>query len=109
MRGATHAGARMDEQSTKMQRLAQIEDPAALLEGVLTHAPIALQLVALDGQSLFVNRAFVELFGVEPAPESNVHRDEVPIPTPRTLFDRALQGQTAHEGPSWYELEVRPS
>src|SRR5258706_14238464 len=98
----------MDDLSRIRQRWGKVEDLAALLDGVLSHAPIALQIVGADGRCFFVNRAFVDLFGVEPAAESNVFGDETAIAEPlRALLHRAFGGETVREGPSWHDLEER--
>ena len=51
-------------------RLAQIPDPVAVLEGIFALSPVGLQDYRVDGRSLLGNRAFLELFGSEPPPES---------------------------------------
>ena len=64
-------------ESSQSLRLDGIEDVRALLEAIFEHSPVAYQVYRADGRSLFVNRAFVELFKVAPPPEYNVLEDDV--------------------------------
>src|SRR5215467_14222187 len=56
--------------------LADIGDPAFLLQTLFTEAPVAFAVARADGRCLLVNRVFRELFGAVPPPDYNMFRDE---------------------------------
>jgi signal transduction histidine kinase len=85
-------------------RLAQIPDPLAVLEGIFALAPVGLQVYRVDGRSLLVNRAFLQLFGSEPPPEYNVLKDEIAEKSGvLSLIHRAFAGETVHVPAIWYD------
>jgi signal transduction histidine kinase len=86
------------------QRLAGIVDPLALLEGIFTHSPVALQIYRADGHCLLVNQAFLDLFGAEPPPEYNVLEDDIAEKAGVLgLIRRAFTGETVSIPPVWYD------
>ena len=85
-------------------RLAQVDDPQALLKGIFEHSPIALQVYRADGHSLLVNRAFLDLFGGGPPPEYNVFNDSVLEKAGFVaMIRRAFAGETIFVGAHWYD------
>ncbi len=89
------------------ERLSGIEDPTPLLKGVLYHAPSAIQVMAADGQHVFVNKAFVDLFKEHPPPDWNLFRD--PISRAQgvaALAERVLTGETVRAPPHWFVPRV---
>jgi signal transduction histidine kinase/CheY-like chemotaxis protein len=92
------------ELSRVRERLQQVANPMAMLEGVFALAPFAVQVYSSDGHCLLVNRAFRELFGSEPPPDYNVLRDDIAerqgiLP----LIRRAFQGDTIRVPATWYD------
>jgi PAS domain S-box-containing protein len=86
------------------ERLRAIDDPLALLEGIFTYSPLALQIYDSSGRSLLTNRAFRDLFGAEPPPDYNVLEDDIArengvLP----LVERAFGGETVHLPLMWYD------
>jgi two-component system, cell cycle sensor histidine kinase and response regulator CckA len=84
-----------------------VDDPNALLEGILAHAPLAFQIYRADGRCLFVNAAFRALFGAEPPPEYDIFKDE--RLARQGVLDhvrRAFAGETVHMPAHWYEPEA---
>jgi len=55
-------------------RLKQVTDPVALLESIFAYAPVALQIYNTAGHSILTNRAFTDLFGSEPRPNTTCSR-----------------------------------
>jgi len=97
-------GSEANDGSLLSRRLAQVDDPRALLEGIFEHSPIALQVYRADGHSLLVNRAFLELFGGGPPPEYNVLHDNVLEKAGFVdMIRRAFAGETIHVPPHWYD------
>src|SRR5687767_6060557 len=86
------------------QRLADVPDPVAMLEGIFAFSPLGLQIYKASGECLLVNRAFREIFGAEPPPAYNVLRDEI-IEASGALetIRRAFAGETVHIPPIWYD------
>jgi hypothetical protein len=59
-----------------MAQLSGIDDPAVLLAGLFSHAPVGFQIYTADGYSILTNPKFREIFGSEPPPGYNALRDE---------------------------------
>jgi two-component system cell cycle sensor histidine kinase/response regulator CckA len=75
-----------------------------VLEGLFRQSPIAFQVYGADGHSVFVNRAFRDLFGGEPPPEYSVFDDDVLARQGfLTLVRRAFEGEVIHIPPHWYD------
>src|SRR5215470_7723726 len=86
------------------QRLAALDDPATLLEGLFAHSPIPLQIYRPDGHSLLTNRAFRELFGSEPPASYNIFQDDIAAATGILgLIQRAFAGEVVTTPPLWYD------
>jgi PAS domain S-box-containing protein len=86
------------------QRLSNLPDPVAMLEGIFAFSPLGLQIYKASGECLLVNRAFLSIFGTEPSPGYNVLRDEIVkergfLP----IVHRAFQGETVHVPAIWYD------
>jgi signal transduction histidine kinase len=80
-----------------------VGDPAALLASLFAQAPIALQVLDREGRALVVNRAFVAIFGAEPAAGYRAHEDAALVGHGVVaLLDRAFAGETVRFGPLWY-------
>jgi PAS domain S-box-containing protein len=86
------------------ERLGQVSDPVALLEGFFAYAPVGLQIYEPSGRCLLVNQAFRDLFGSAPPPEYNVLEDEIAERQGVLgLIRRAFAGETIAIGPIWYD------
>ncbi|GAC1345781.1 MAG: hypothetical protein NVSMB23_22400 [Myxococcales bacterium] len=86
------------------ERLRAVADPLALLEGIFTYSPLALQIYLPSGQSLLTNRAFRDLFGSEPPPDYNVLEDDIARENGmHALIERAFRGETVHLPVTWYD------
>jgi signal transduction histidine kinase/ActR/RegA family two-component response regulator len=86
------------------QALSGVHHPLTMLQGIFALAPFALQVYRADGRSMFVNRAFVELYGSEPPPDYNLLKDEVVAKAGLTsLVLRAFSGETVHIPAMWYD------
>lgn len=86
------------------ERLAQVDNPAKLLEGILIYAPVGLQIYAADGRCLLVTPAFRELLGAAPAAGFNVREGGAPgEPGLRQWIRRSFAGETVVIPPTWYE------
>ena len=84
--------------------LGQIDDPLRLLQGLFAHSPIGVQLYDASGRSLFVNKAFLEIFGVAPPPEYSVLRDELAARLGVDhLIRAAFEGNTTKLPVVWYD------
>ncbi|HMJ11137.1 MAG TPA: GAF domain-containing protein, partial [Polyangiaceae bacterium] len=84
--------------------LRAVPEPLAMLEGIFAFAPFGLQVYSVEGRSLFVNRAFRELFRSEPPPEYNLFKDEIVARSGLLpLAQRAFQGETLRTPPFWYD------
>jgi PAS domain S-box-containing protein len=91
------------------ERLRQVADPVALLEGLFAYAPVGFQIYRSDGHCLLTNQAFRDLFGSEPPPEYNVLEDEVAARAGvRELTRRAFAGETITTPPFWYDPREQP-
>jgi signal transduction histidine kinase/ActR/RegA family two-component response regulator len=95
----------LGDELVRVQRaLSVVHDPLAMLQSIFALAPFALQVYRADGRSLFVNRAFLELYGTEPPPEYNLLKDEVVAKAGITsLVQRAFAGETVHVPAMWYD------
>jgi signal transduction histidine kinase len=85
-------------------RLADLPDPAALLERLFAFAPVAFQIYRADGRVVLTNAAFRDLFGAVPPSDYNVFQDEVVAA--RGILDpirRAFAGATVRVPPIWYD------
>lgn len=83
----------MSHSKTLAQILKQIESPLELIQSVFAESPHGIQIYDARGHSLYVNEAFLSIFGLEPPPEYCVLRDEIAeshgiLP----LMQRALAG-----------------
>lgn len=97
-------GAGEDRIDEVRQRLAALDDPTTLLEGLFAHSPIPLQIYKADGHSLVTNRAFRELFGSEPPPGYNVLHDDIAAASGvLELVRRAFAGEVVTTPPIWYD------
>jgi len=97
-------GAGEDRFDEVRQRLAALDDPATLLEGLFAHSPIPLQIYKADGHSLLTNRAFRELFGSEPPPSYNVLHDDIAAANGvLDIVRRAFDGEVVTIPPVWYD------
>jgi PAS domain S-box-containing protein len=80
------------------------DTPRSVLEGLFRESPVAFQVYRADGYSVFVNRAFRELFAAEPPPEYCLFNDDV---LERqgflALARRAFAGEVVHVPPHWYD------
>ena len=86
------------------KELGAVHDPLTMLRGIFAFAPFALQIYRADGRSIFVNRAFRDLFGSEPPPEYNVFKDEVVAKAGLLpLVKQAFAGETVHIPAMWYD------
>lgn len=86
------------------QRLSDLPDPVAMLEGIVAFSPLGLQIFKASGECLLVNRAFVSIFGSEPPPDYNVLRDEIAKERGvLSIIHRAFRGETVHLPPIWYD------
>jgi signal transduction histidine kinase len=84
--------------------LAEIGDPAFLLQTLFTDAPVAFAIAHADGRCLAVNRVFRELFGSVPPPEYNIFRDElVRAMGLLPYFERAFRGEQVLVPAFWYD------
>jgi hypothetical protein len=78
-----------------MAELSGIDDPAALLAGLFSHAPVGFQIYTADGYSILTNPKFREIFGSAPPPGYNALRDEQAARTGvLDLIRRAFAGET---------------
>ncbi|MBV8881868.1 MAG: PAS domain-containing protein, partial [Planctomycetaceae bacterium] len=94
----------MDELARIAQGLAGIENPRELLEGLFAHAPVGFQIYNAAGQSLLVNRAFLQLFGSAPPPEYSIFKDEIAERNGVSpLIRRAFAGETIQLPAVWYD------
>jgi PAS domain S-box-containing protein len=84
--------------------LSGIDDPAALLAGLFTHAPVGFQIYTADGYSILTNPKFREIFGSEPPPGYNALRDEQAAQSGvLDLIRRAFAGETVTIPAFWYD------
>lgn len=67
----------MHVQKDLAELIGQIELPYALVKGLFAASPLGLQIYSVAGQSLYVNEAFMQMFGVAPPPEYCVLNDEI--------------------------------
>jgi two-component system cell cycle sensor histidine kinase/response regulator CckA len=87
-----------------MAPLSGIDDPAALLAGLFSHAPVGFQIYTADGYSILTNPKFREIFGSEPPPGYNALRDEQAARVGvLDLIQRAFAGETVTIPPFWYD------
>jgi PAS domain S-box-containing protein len=86
------------------QRLTSVADPVGFLVSLFTHAPVGFAVWTADGKALLTNKAFMELFLVEPPPEYNVLKDELLAANGMLpLFQRAFRGETVNVPTFWYD------
>jgi len=84
--------------------LSGIDDPAALLAGLFSHAPVGFQIYTADGYSILTNPKFREIFGSEPPPGYNALRDEQAAQVGVIdLIRRAFAGETVTIPAFWYD------
>jgi signal transduction histidine kinase len=97
-------GAAMERLDEIRDRLAEVADPIAMLEGIFAFSPFGLQIYTADGHSKLTNRAFREMFGSEPPPEYCILHDEIAQRTGRLdLIHRAFAGETVQVPAIWYD------
>lgn len=89
--------------------LGKVDDPLTLLEGLFVHSPIGVQLYSREGQSLFVNEAFMQIFHSAPPPEYSVLRDENAVRNGvDSIIREAFEGKVTKMPVHWYDpREVR--
>ncbi|HVZ74747.1 MAG TPA: ATP-binding protein [Polyangia bacterium] len=86
------------------EKLAGLDDLSSLLEGLLEHAPLAIQVFKADGHVLFSNPEIGRLFGAPPPPEYSVFDDVILERQGVTaLVRRAFAGEVISLPPSWYD------
>jgi signal transduction histidine kinase len=84
--------------------LAQVADPASLLETLFAEAPVAFAIAHVDGRCLVVNRAFVALFGSSPPPDYNIFQDELVAAQGLLPYvERAFGGEPVVVPAFWYD------
>ncbi|MGZ3740091.1 MAG: PAS domain-containing protein [Bdellovibrionota bacterium] len=84
--------------------LSQVDNPLTLLEGLFVHSPIGVQLFSPSGRSLYVNKAFVDIFGVAPPPEYSVLRDVVAARLGvDSIIRDAFAGKVTKLPVTWYD------
>jgi signal transduction histidine kinase len=84
--------------------LADIGDPAFLLQTLFTEAPVAFAVARADGRCLLVNRVFHELFGAVPPPDYNMFRDELVLAQGLMPYvERAVGGEQVKIPAFWYD------
>jgi two-component system cell cycle sensor histidine kinase/response regulator CckA len=84
--------------------LGKVDNPLTLLEGLFVHSPIGVQLYDPNGHTLFVNRAFFELFGSVPPPEYCVLRDELALQNGvDSIIREAFSGKVTKIPLTWYD------
>ena len=66
------------------KELEEKKDLAILLQGIIDHNPVSIQLLDKNGYTTWVNPAFVDLFGTEPGPD-------VPMFGDSQLMDQGLR------------------
>jgi two-component system, cell cycle sensor histidine kinase and response regulator CckA len=86
-----------------------IADARGLLAGLIEHSPVAFQVYRADGHCVFVNHAFLDLFGAAPPPEYNVLQDDVLESRGfLELVRQAFAGGTVRVPAHWYDpREIR--
>ena len=86
------------------ERLRNIADPVALLEGIVAYSPLAIHIFKSNGQSLLTNRACDVLFGAKPPPEYNIFKDEILLRSGMAdSVHRAFAGENVTLSPIWYD------
>ncbi|HKY36614.1 MAG TPA: ATP-binding protein [Polyangiaceae bacterium] len=86
------------------QRLKSVADPVGFLINLFAHAPVGFAVWSADGKPLLTNKAFMDIFLVEPPPEYNVLKDELLAESGMlALFERAFRGETVHVPTFWYD------
>jgi PAS domain S-box-containing protein len=86
------------------ERLTSLADPVGFLVNLFAHAPVGFAVWSADGRPLLTNKAFMDIFLVEPPPEYNVLKDELLAANGMLpLFQRAFQGETVHVPTFWYD------
>jgi PAS domain S-box-containing protein len=86
------------------EKLASMPDAVGLLINVFVHVPVGLAVWKIDGTTLFTNKAFVDLFLVEPPPAYNILENEVLAARGmHPLFERAVRGERVQVPTFWYD------
>ena len=85
-------------------RLAAIPGIAPMLQEFFLASPMAFQIYSLEGRSLMVNKAFLDMFGSEPPPEYCLFEDSIAldlghVPAMRAAF---AGGNPVHLPAVWY-------
>jgi signal transduction histidine kinase len=93
-----HDPARIEE------RLRAVGDPVRFLVNLFAHSPVGFAVWTADGAPLLTNKAFMDMFLVEPPPEYNVLRDELLAANGMlALFQRAFAGEMVQVPTFWYD------
>jgi two-component system cell cycle sensor histidine kinase/response regulator CckA len=81
----------------------QFESLTSLLAGLFAELPMGIQMYSADGRSLYVNQAFLTMFGVAPPPEYRIFDDEVAKETGAiSAIRRAFAGESVRIPVIWY-------
>src|SRR5262245_41545049 len=85
-------------------RLRSVADPVGFLIKLFAHAPVGFAVWDATGHPLLTNKAFLDIFLVEPPPEYNVLADELLAANGMLpLFQRAFAGETVQVPTFWYD------
>lgn len=94
----------MVKAKTIQEQLSSVDDPLAFLEAMFTFAPIGFQIYSASGQSILVNQAFLNIFGIAPPPEYNVLEDEIARQSGQLeLIHQVFAGEIVHFPSMWYD------
>jgi PAS domain-containing protein len=90
------------------ERLATVRDHAAVLVTLFEHAPVGVQIVRADGESLLVNQAYRDLFSsTRPAGDNLWSENSAVAEAVRPFLRRALAGETVPIPANWYVRELQ--
>jgi PAS domain S-box-containing protein len=85
-------------------RLSSVADPIGFLVNLFTHAPVGFAVWNAAGYTVLTNKAFMDIFGVEPPPEYNVLQDKLLVANGMMpIFERAFRGETIQVPTMWYD------
>jgi signal transduction histidine kinase len=86
------------------QKLAHIDDPVALLEGLFAYAPVGFEVFDSEGYLQVHNKAVTELFGTAPPDGYNIFKDNLAQAAGYTeVIKRAFAGETSKLPAIWYD------
>ncbi len=84
--------------------LDEMDAPKDFIENVIAQSTVATQIFRNDGRSVFVNPAFLEMFGVAPPSEYCVLEDEIAENTGiLPIIKRAFKGESIRLPVTWYD------